>query len=104
MSLRSSKKDFNAYYREYRKSEQWRTYAREYMRRWRGKNGTDKDNARSRVAYAVKTGEIIKRPCQMCGKRKVEAHHEDYSKPLEIMWLCREHHRQRDIAIGVRET
>ena len=31
--------------------------------------------------------------CSLCGKRKVIfAHHNDYSKPLEVMWVCRECH------------
>ena len=24
-----------------------------------------------------------------------EEHHEDYSKPLEVMWLCKKHHGER---------
>ncbi|MFC3331681.1 hypothetical protein ACFOEM_04310 [Paenalcaligenes hominis] len=32
--------------------------------------------------------------CEVCGKSKVDAHHDDYSKPLEVRWLCREHHMQ----------
>ncbi len=28
----------------------------------------------------------------MCGKLKVDAHHEDYAKPLVVKWLCRSCH------------
>lgn len=38
---------------------------------------------------------LLKKPtiCEKCqSRRNLEAHHEDYSKPLEIMWLCRECH------------
>ncbi len=32
-------------------------------------------------------------PCEVCGSTvRVVAHHDDYSKPLEIRWLCRSHH------------
>ena len=41
----------------------------------------------------VDTGKIIKQPCSVCGKIKSEAHHPDYSKPLEVIWFCRSHHK-----------
>jgi len=45
---------------------------------------------------AIRDNRLIKKPCQVCGKiEDVEAHHEDYSKPLEVEWLCLEHHLQR---------
>ncbi len=31
--------------------------------------------------------------CSDCGETKVEAHHEDYSKPLDVEWLCKKHHK-----------
>jgi superfamily II helicase len=48
----------------------------------------DKYLARSRLKYAVKSGVVTKAPCRECGALKVEAHHPDYLKPLEIIWLC----------------
>ena len=44
---------------------------------------------------AIKLGELVKQPCERCGSLDVEGHHEDYSKPLEIKWLCIEHHNER---------
>jgi len=35
----------------------------------------------------------MRRPCTVCGAMKSEAHHEDYSKPLEVTWLCRTCHK-----------
>ena len=50
--------------------------------------------ARSAVVYAVRTGRLIRRACNICGSLGTEAHHCDYSKPLEVEWLCRKHHIQ----------
>jgi ribosomal protein S27AE len=50
--------------------------------------------AHKRVAYAVKKGNLVRQPCEVCGETKVQAHHDDYSKPLEVRWFCDVHHRQ----------
>lgn len=31
-------------------------------------------------------------PCEVCGCVSSQAHHEDYNKPLEVVWLCQKHH------------
>jgi hypothetical protein len=55
----------------------------------------EKARARSALQWAVHTGRITKGPCEVCGTTiKVEAHHEDYSKPLDVRWLCFYHHRE----------
>ena len=52
--------------------------------------------AHSSVSRAIKSGVLVKQPCQMCGSKNfIHAHHDDYSKPLEVMWLCAEHHKAR---------
>jgi hypothetical protein len=45
---------------------------------------------------AIKEGQLTRLPCRECGSTiAVEAHHEDYTKPLEVQWLCRKHHARR---------
>ena len=54
----------------------------------------DRDRAHRLVAAAERRGEII-RPanCERCGHtRKLDAHHDDYSQPLTVRWLCRPCH------------
>ena len=66
---------------------------------WKAKN-RDKYLAHKKVEYAVKIGKMAKRPCERCGAANAHAHHDDYSKPLEVMWLCPVHHRERHAEIG----
>jgi hypothetical protein len=51
-----------------------------------------KISARQAARRAASRGHIPKGPCEVCGALSVEAHHDDYSKPLEVRWLCRAHH------------
>lgn len=53
-----------------------------------------KHHARVQLHNAVIRGQIKKQPCEVCGIVKVDAHHPDYSKPLEVKWLCRKHHME----------
>lgn len=60
----------------------------------------DKQEAQKQVQWAVKSGTLQKpNTCQECGdkydKRFIQGHHEDYSKPLEVEWLCRFCHNKR---------
>jgi len=51
--------------------------------------------ARTTVNRYIRLGRIEKLPCQVCGSNiKTEAHHEDYDKPLDVIWLCRKHHAE----------
>ena len=56
----------------------------------------EKIKARHVVSHAIRDGKL-KRPsiCEFCKeKRFVHGHHEDYSKPLDVVWLCRECHKE----------
>ena len=52
----------------------------------------DKWLARAKLRYAVRVGKVKKLPCEVCGKSKSHGHHPDYSKPLDVIWLCVKHH------------
>lgn len=55
----------------------------------------EKARAHDIVKRAKRSGKLIPKDCEHCGdKEKIQAHHEDYSKPLEVIWLCIPcHHR-----------
>lgn len=51
--------------------------------------------AQTAVNNALRDGRLTKQPCAICGTEKnVHGHHQDYSKPLAVKWLCAKcHHR-----------
>ena len=51
--------------------------------------------AHNAVARAIKSGLLIRGVCMRCAEPKTVGHHEDYDKPLEVMWLCQPCHKQR---------
>jgi hypothetical protein len=64
---------------------------REYGKIYR-KNNKEKIKAHYTLNNAIKRGEIVRQPCEICGNPISVAHHEDYTKPFEVTWLCRIHH------------
>lgn len=46
------------------------------------------------VNNAIRSGRINRQPCEVCGNPKAQAHHDDYSKPLDVRWLCTKHHAE----------
>lgn len=50
--------------------------------------------ARNDLNHAVRDGKLDRLPCVICGDEKSEAHHEDYTKPLDVVWLCDSHHHK----------
>lgn len=57
-----------------------------------------KAKVRAKLNYCVRTGKVIKpNCCESCHeKKKLDGHHEDYSKPLAVKWLCRPCHADAD--------
>jgi hypothetical protein len=96
-----NKKILAVYHKEWKKSrsKEQRAKDKEYSRVYRAveyRESPEKILARQKVYYAVKTGQLI-RPnhCTRCGLVCTpEGHHLDYSKPLEIVWLCDPCHKQ----------
>lgn len=64
------------------------------VKKWRLKN-PEKAKAHNIVYVSLRNGSLSKKPC-FCGNLKVEAHHSDYTRPLDIEWLCKKHHVLKD--------
>ena len=77
-----------------------RSMIREHAKNSRKQN-RKRANARNKVARAIANGELLKHPCEVCGKLEVEAHHEDYADPLNVVWLCRIHHGERHRTVDI---
>ena len=97
--LPSRKKAIAGYLKEARSKdpERFRRYSRESIARY-----PEKRKARAAVQYAIKIGRLTRGVCEDCSAEKVQAHHADYSKPLEVTWLCARCHgrRHRDGSVG----
>lgn len=83
----------NGFYKNYKKSE--------YIEKWLSEN-PEKRKAHNEVKNALRSGKIHRHPCCICGN-KAQAHHEDYSKPLDIIWLCHKHHGERHVQINEKK-
>ena len=89
--------------------EEIKQYHKEYNKDYYHRN-PEKQKARQKLNYAVKSGKVHKPLyCSSCDRDKhLEAHHTDYSKPLEVTWLCRTchvelHNRLRDKELIIEE-
>lgn len=93
----------NAYNRAYRRAnlDHVRARDRRFYRKYKAKQAARerrpdvkaKRAIRQAVYWAVRTG-VIRRPtrCERCGQspppHRLHAHHPDYAKPLDVVWLC----------------
>ena len=67
-------------------------YHKNFQKKW-DINNPEKVYAKNEVMKAVKSGVIERKNCEKCGNTKSLGHHSDYSKPLDVIWLCAKCHR-----------
>lgn len=60
--------------------------------------------ARHALSWAIRSGRLVRQPCVCCGNPKSEGHHPDYSRPLEVVWLCGPHHKAVHSTPASRES
>lgn len=54
----------------------------------------DQIRAKNILNYFVEIGVLHRQPCIICANENSQGHHPDYSKPLDVIWLCQKHHTQ----------
>lgn len=83
-----------AYDRARAKTPARRERSRVISKRWREEN-PEAYRAQTAVNNAIRDGRLTREPCFFCGSvENRHAHHRDYSKPLDVIWLCAKcHHR-----------
>jgi len=89
--VKGNRKEKVDYYREYdrgRGCRQDKAYRDEYRSKY-----PKKWAALKAVAWAIRKKILVAQPCEVCGEKKTHGHHPDYSKQLDVMWLCAEHHK-----------
>ena len=92
----------------YRHRDKYLTKVKKYFQTEKGKSARRKASKIARANYpekwetrhkarlAVAKGDMARLACQVCGNFLAEMHHEDYSKPLDVVWLCKKHHIEAD--------
>ena len=81
------------YIKAYRKTEEGKSIRRkEYKNRL--EKYPEKIMAENILGRKIKSGIIKRGTCEICQKENAQGHHPDYSKPLEVVWLCQKHHQE----------
>ena len=84
-------------------TQQRKKWVLEYQKKTRSLN-KQKYFARTKVSNSIRCGKLIKGPCVKCGSNNAQAHHPDYSQPLNVIWLCIKHHFEHHNNIANKTT
>jgi flagellar biosynthesis GTPase FlhF len=110
-SYEKHKKEISEKRAQKRRSEEEKEKNRKRQKEWRSRNPTktgkivanwkkknpQKAAAHSLILWAIRTGVMIRpEKCEECGmKDKIQGHHENYLRPMEVKWLCRKCHLEK---------
>lgn len=81
--------------KRYRETEAGKEAMRKAQKRWNSKS-PEKRAAHIILGNAVRDG-VAQKPmtCSMCGATgRIHGHHQDYTKPLDVIWCCQKCHVQ----------
>ena len=107
-------KEYLEYYKKYRKKnrKKMREYNKNYNKEYRKehgyyneenwkKNNPEKVKAQRMLNYAIRVGIIERGKCEVCDGENSQGHHDDYSKPLKVKWLCPIHHKEYHLKLDL---
>ena len=80
-------------HKRYLETEQGKLAASKAKKRYIEKNPI-KRASHIIVGNAIRDGKLVNQPCEVCGDLIVHAHHDDYAFPMQVRWLCNEHHNE----------
>lgn len=80
--------------REYVQTDAGKEARRKATRSYRERNPMRKA-AHHAVGNAIRDGKLVRQPCEVCQSTdRIHAHHDDYTKPLDVRWLCEPCHKE----------
>lgn len=63
------------------------------------------DQCHGIVNRAILNKQLTPMPCEICGsKSHIEAHHDNYSRPLDVRWLCKSCHKKHHMSQNVTSS
>lgn len=80
--------------KRYRKTDKYHSGTRNYARQYR-KNNPERTKAHYKVTDEIRAGRLQSAnnfQCRFCNNQAAHYHHDDYSKPLEIIPVCPQCH------------
>lgn len=74
--------------RKYRATAKGKALLKKMVKQYEAKN-PEKRKAWTKAQYLPR-----QLPCEICQKLPTRKHHEDYNKPLDVIYLCAYHHKK----------
>lgn len=82
----------------WKRDPQLKKRRKELSKSWQERN-TIKRAAHIITGNAIRDGKLLRQSCEVCGDKRSEAHHDDYTRPLNVKWLCKLHHTARHVEL-----
>ncbi len=95
-------KRFGAAHKDRMKNPDYKKNFRKKRKEW-DEGYVVQKGANTIAGHAIRDGRLTKEPCEVCGELKVDAHHDDYEKPMDVRWLCRTHHAEHHKKLREKE-
>jgi hypothetical protein len=90
---RKKKREYDALQRKAHPETKRQYDQARYLSGIRTQRDPAKQKSRKMAANAIRDGRLVRQPCEVCGTVSgVQAHHDDYDRPLDVRWLCQSDH------------